>query len=373
MLLSLLVVPLSHADAPKCGPPSESQKTDFGVYVDDARTLMPGIPQLISANVPSRYLRVHIRVKAQPPRKWVLRLYDNLGRPLETVDSQGASSDFWTSRLPVSQISMVAEAEGAEPVLETVEHMEMPERTKAHYYSIQSATPNWLPLYKPSIPGNRRLRGESVGMLFATYGSNVIGHYNWTCSGVLVNGTPPIFVTAAHCGAPDDFPALSWSTAIRTRMLIDFSWDGDVVSREFELAAKNPIIDKEKDIAVLELRPRDGLGSPRPALLRDASPTSGEEVYLIHHPASEEKRISAGCRIEGDQAGTASAFTHRCDSESGSSGAPVFDDGGTVVGLHLRGYEKTESGGCDNTNKAISSQSLVKFMRENGVPFAAKP
>ena len=46
-------------------------------------------------------------------------------------------------------------------------------------------------------------------------------------------------------------------------------------------------------------------------------------------------------------------FTHDCDTEHGSSGAPVFDQRGNLIGLHHRGHELDATGQCDMKNKAI--------------------
>ena len=55
-------------------------------------------------------------------------------------------------------------------------------------------------------------------------------------------------------------------------------------------------------------------------------------------------------------------FAHQCDSEGGSSGAPLFDKDGNLVGLHHLGYAEV-AGHCDNMNKAISTKSLLDFLK----------
>lgn len=69
------------------------------------------------------------------------------------------------------------------------------------------------------------------------------------------------------------------------------------------------------------------------AVLALRRPGRGDDVLLVHHPRGAPKKITRyGCRI---QRRSDDVLRHLCDTQPGSSGAPVYDgDGSAVVGLH---------------------------------------
>lgn len=78
----------------------------------------------------------------------------------------------------------------------------------------------------------------------------------------------------------------------------------------------------------------------------------GEKLFVIQHPGGRPKQIALqGCTVanspvQGRQANPREDipytppqdFCHTCDTEGGSSGSPVFDERGLVVGLHHYGF-----------------------------------
>jgi V8-like Glu-specific endopeptidase len=59
--------------------------------------------------------------------------------------------------------------------------------------------------------------------------------------------------------------------------------------------------------------------------------------------------------------GKATEFTHDCDSERGSSGSPVFNDAGQLVGLHHLGFD-IDPQTCeqkDRENKAVRVDAIL--------------
>jgi len=56
---------------------------------------------------------------------------------------------------------------------------------------------------------------------------------------------------------------------------------------------------------------------------------------------------------------------HSCDTEGGSSGAPVFDEEGNLAALHHLGYETPPGGKCDYQNKAVKILDILGFLRKN--------
>ena len=86
-----------------------------------------------------------------------------------------------------------------------------------------------------------------------------------------------------------------------------------------------------------------------------------------------QKQITLHCALQGwpvkGWTSTAPAvdFTHDCDSEGGSSGAPVFDAAGRIVGLHHYGHN-VDPATCRDTdavNKAVRIDQIIDFLKTN--------
>src|SRR5262249_31995994 len=91
-------------------------------------------------------------------------------------------------------------------------------------------------------------------------------------------------------------------------------------------------------------------------------------------PLSEPKMISSSCKIGpnmnrqswlGSKQG--SDFEHSCDTEGGSSGAPVFDEQYSLIGLHHHGFD-LDAATCepkDKVNKAVRVQAILDQLKSD--------
>lgn len=146
--------------------------------------------------------------------------------------------------------------------------------------------------------------------------------------------TAKVIVTNFHC--------LSAKTQLRnTRVLFGFEVDAPTsLERRVTNFAVPP--SKQLDYSVLVL------DSPVPQeFVSHVSSTfaPGQALILMQHPEARRKMIvTDGCKVhDPDANGTADAsgtpvpssdFYHLCDSSDGSSGSPVMNTSGGVVGLH---------------------------------------
>jgi len=107
----------------------------------------------------------------------------------------------------------------------------------------------------------------------------------------------------------------------------------------------------------------------RPATLLDRAPQS-EEVLMVHHPEALPKRLTRNCRVSAGVAVGGDRFAHTCDSEGGSSGAPVFDVQGRVLGLHHEGFHRDPQtcSATDRVNKAVRIDKILAWLRAPGTP-----
>ena len=211
--------------------------------------------------------------------------------------------------------------------------------------------------------------GESVGMLMMESNQNV-----WTCSGFLL--APDLFITNWHCGGikgetPDQ---AFWHDDILSSALIDFSWDGDLLSNEYSYSGKTVIANKhvvqnrDLDYAIFRVRPLlQHIGQPPTVRLGlDVTPAADQSLNIIHHPLGEIKHLTRkDCEVVAAdhpswfKQEASIDFGHSCDTEGGSSGSPVFDSSWAVIGIHHSGYSERENGSCDVMNKAVKIQHIL--------------
>jgi len=122
--------------------------------------------------------------------------------------------------------------------------------------------------------------------------------------------------------------------------------------------------DYNLDYVLLKLKddPDDSWGRLKWAdnLLQD-----DEAIYIIEHPAGQPKQISIkGCKVGKaivDGRIPESDFSHHCDTLGGSSGSPIFNMDGQVVGLHHYGFG---SGLYWNTNRAVRGPLIKSAIKD---------
>lgn len=317
-----------------------------------------------------RYIRVRLRITAPVAARWYLIVRDANGHAVDVFSHKDVSGSVerWTGRVPGAMVRFDRYVEGDDPngvQVHFPEYVVMDASAKAPYYSYQDpARPKVFPLYDEQSPAtldDRRLGDAAAFVMTASDSTQV-----WTCSGVVV--APGMLLTNWHCGGIA--PMLNseyWKDSICKRMLVDVSWDDDDRSQEFTCVGR-PIVNEELDVAIVQIQPIDGRGAIRPATLSVAAPTL-DHIKLVHHPEGHQKRISLNCSVKavsvaGWRSDDMFDFTHDCDTEGGSSGAPIYDKGGRVIGLHHHGFKRNPKT-CeveDRVNKAVRMDEIVKWL-----------
>jgi hypothetical protein len=163
----------------------------------------------------------------------------------------------------------------------------------------------------------------------------------YPCSG-FISGKDRI-ITAAHCIPSSVKPGDDCDDTIV--VWFDYYKGSDSIVKT--RCSNVRIIDKSNDIAELSLEEK--ATGDRPILdLEIESIEAGEDLFVIHYPSGRELSITRNiCKSETiperDAAlpceGDPKRIYHTCDTETGSSGAPIFNWMATkVVGIQTDGY-----------------------------------
>ncbi|MGK9264154.1 serine protease [Sinorhizobium meliloti] len=356
-----------HTDVPKSA-------VGLGDFVSWERHFEPGKSRRVPAEN-ARYVRVLFRQRDQSDAAWTLRIRDGEGRPIQSITSRAVgAAPFWTRRLYADTIEIVVESEASVAPVESLFFQVMLENPLT-FYSTKGPKPDWSDVYDRVddaggiVEEFEKRQAESVGMFITAEGNNLDGVAAWTCSGVLIADRPDLlFLTNDHCGGLSE---PRWSSSVcEGNGIVDFSWDGDAVSRQHQ-CRKVVTRSSDLDLALLRLAPAaSDDAAPLPASFA-MNVNEGEPIAVIHHPSSETKKISRNCvaRIAdvSETVNEVNDFAYDCDTEAGSSGAPVFNVEGNVVGIHHTGHEKTAAGQCDGLNKAVRLDRIRQFLQEAGV------
>ena len=341
----------------------------------DRKTTVEHLTPATAPNAEVRYLRVYMELEKGAGGRWFLTVRDQDLRPVEvlTPESFLPGGGRWTTRVNGTRVyfdldPLDAGPETKETRIALTEYIAMPVRAQSPYYSSQvPASPDYRDLYAGASGGKRRL-GDTVGFVMGSYDQT-----SWCCSGVVVG--QDLLLTNWHCGGKPGLTPQNdyWSPRSCQDTIVDLSWDGDSVSREFR-CTDVLCQDLDLDFALLRMAPLGSGSAAKPAVVRRDPPVADEPLALIHHPECLPKRITDPCHVvDAAYRGWVDAsakvdFSHRCDTEEGSSGGAIFDERGRLVGLHHTGFAQSDDAvaKAGKFNTAVRMDRILAHLRSVG-------
>jgi len=173
------------------------------------------------------------------------------------------------------------------------------------------------------------------------------------CTGFLISAD--LLMTNYHCVGYQ-------STCDSTRVQFNYELDSNLQPTPIAEVSCTTLVKANStyDYAVLKLS--SAIGNTYGWYELEPRVPTGEQGTLIQHPNGRRKKVALppNCALLEIADGYApnSDFRHQCDTDSGTSGAPILDSEYYVVGLHHWGGA-SKSGG-DTANQAVRMDHIVR-------------
>lgn len=413
-LIFFLIIGAAYAAPDNCPGKDELPVTAFGRAQPIKRNL-PTDTGKLSFSEPVfafKWARVSLNADSPPDDYWILSVRDSMGRLLESFGPGSLNGSLaWTRRLyfdnpDVIGLSFELERISAAGSISIHDLVGLPSNTQnmSTYYSRQNkAKDGWKKW--PNIPPIKLSTdldwlpkaADNTGLLVVAQDREPAV----PCSAIAFPGG--ILLTNWHCGRypvgrGDDkrYPIDQYwkEPEVCGSSIVDLSFDGDRMSRESacsELLATSRLL----DYALFTTKSIDHHSVIRPVSYAKVSATA-DAIVIVHHPLGDIKSVTyetgtrQPCKIleraheNWVDPAKNTDFTYSCDTEGGSSGAPVFRVDGVLLGMHhlgfqLNGQEGPDAAECDNVNKAIWFEYIVEDLRsrlqdnDESITAAARP
>jgi hypothetical protein len=301
----------------------------------------------------SRPTRLRFSVVQPSAGAFEIRVRDSQGRTVWRYSGDDTSAGFlWTGELTGTSILLEVTLSRADSPLQLKLDQQVETTIKVHP---QTQFARALHSIRDEDPITQQW-GRSVVLLTL---ADEKGPY--PCTGWVI--APKTIITNFHCIPSDE---------VRTSALVAMYDDGaekpttTTLTRLWHHGEPASYGNPDLDYAIAFF---DSDGPP-PLKVASGRPGTGSPLLLIGHPEGKPKRISRiGCEVvlaevrgAGRNPDDMTDFAHRCDTIGGSSGSPVLDQEGRVVGLHHLGVERRLR---MYANRAVQIDRILADIRAN--------
>ena len=304
----------------------------------------------------TNYLRLLIRIEGPPaPPNASLYLFSELGQEFIIPLAEMPEDGHWTGLIPNGQVTMALYTPDLlnddTPVW--IENLSI-QQDDVLLYSVHGDLQLW-PIASPQVPQDvQALAGPVAYLSFFDAG------IPRTCTGFLIE--PDLMLTNEHC--------IRSVETCRTMTAI-FGYQRDAEDRLAMgpqrrctgYAAHQSSFDLDVTAVRLSAPPGAEFGVvdiPDPPV----EPTG--PLIIIQHPGDLPKHVSVleCAMIASPVSGRApnSDFTHTCDTAQGSSGAPILNAAGQLVGVHHFGFEEAPDSAW-RENRGVLAALVVAWVR----------
>ena len=280
------------------------------------------------------YLRLLIRIEGPPaPPTSKLYLFSELATEFEIPLSEIPETGYWTGLIPNGQatIALYTPDKLDEDTTVIISNLSL-QQDEVLLYSVHGKNQLW-PIASPDVPKEVRTLAGSVAFL-SFFDSGLPR----TCTGFLIE--PDLLLTNEHCIRSEE--TCHTMTAVfgyQRNAEGGLSMGPQLRCKGYEVHQSN----FELDVTAVRLSASPGEGFGVINVPEELVDPAGS-LIIIQHPGDLPKRVSIlDCEmIESPVSGRApnSDFTHTCDTASGSSGAPILNAAGQLVGVHHFGFEE---------------------------------
>jgi V8-like Glu-specific endopeptidase len=311
-------------------------------------------PALVDATGPAgqvRAMRLHFAVRQLDESQrgtWSVTVMAGRRTWKYASDKEPESTDFWTPVIPgrlfqVRVFSTVPRSTLQLVIDERIEYEE-PKREK----TIVEPKDDRVGMDKVSSP-DQRLWARAVALL--TFKGRMDGK-PYTCTGFLVS--PRHLITNDHCPR---------SRSEISSTIVEFDYDEEYADTDrYQLTLEPLPRDKKLDFAIYKLN-REATGRGYLRLKNDDENIVGlKPLVIFQHPGGLPKLLAEyDCKVLTARHPVAppTDFAHKCDTEGGSSGSPVQNTRGEVIGLHHFGYGKFDT---QKINQAVKMGEILKYL-----------